>query len=96
MAPTLLPGDYLLVDRAAYATRSPWPGEVVFARDPREPVRTLVKRVTAIEGDGALLVAGDNASATTDSRTFGAISPAGLLGRAVFRYWPPSRVGRIR
>jgi len=31
-----------------------------------------------------------------DSRRFGPVSENGLIGRAVFRYWPSRRIGRIR
>ena len=45
MTPALAPGDYVVVDTRAYAGRSPNPGDVVLARDPREPVREIAKRV---------------------------------------------------
>lgn len=95
MSPTLLPEDYVLVDRGAYVDRLPKPGEVVLAVDPRETVRTLLKRVAELSDDGIDL-RGDNASFSTDSREFGPVPAELLRGRVVLVYWPPSRFGRVR
>lgn len=96
MAPTLLPGDWLLADPDAYRKRAPRGGELVLLPDPREPSRLLVKRAVGLDEQGRLLVAGDDPSASTDSRTFGAVDPAAVEGRPWFRYWPPRRLGRLR
>lgn len=48
MAPTLLPGDRLLVDRDAYRDRSPTPGDIVVFVDPETPTRWLIKRVAGV------------------------------------------------
>lgn len=92
MRPALEPGDRLLVLRWL----GPRPGSVVAASDPRFPSRTIVKRVADVRADGAVVLAGDDPAASTDSRTFGAVAPALVHGRAVWRYWPPSRRGRVR
>jgi len=90
MAPTLGPGDRLLVVR----TRRPRPGDVAVVPDPREPSRLVVKRVVATSAAGVTLE-GDNPAASTDSRTFGPAPWQSVRGRAVYRYHPPSRRGRI-
>ena len=90
MAPALLPGDRLLVVRAR-----PRPGDVVLAFDPREARRELVKRVAAVDDLGVRLH-GDNAVASTDARAFGPVPADRVQWRAVFRYWPFGRIGRIR
>jgi nickel-type superoxide dismutase maturation protease len=95
MEPALEPGDWLLVDPDAYRGRAPAPGELVLAPDPREPGRLLVKRVASIDVDGHLELLGDAPAASTDSRHFGMIDPAGVRGRPWFRYWPLGRVGTI-
>jgi nickel-type superoxide dismutase maturation protease len=95
MAPTLLPGDWVLVDADAYARRSARAGELVLAPDPRTPARLLIKRVTEVDPDGRLRVIGDAPDTSTDSRAFGALDPSTLAGRPTFRYWPPSRIGRV-
>ena len=89
MSPTLLPGDRLIVVRAR-----PRPGDVVLAPDPRAPGRELVKRVISVGRSGVHL-RGDNPAASTDARTFGAVSAAAIEWRAVGRYWPLDRAGSI-
>jgi len=91
MAPTLLPGDLLLVVRAA---RSPRVGDVVLAHDPRDARRELIKRVEAIGARGVRL-AGDNAAGSTDARSFGPIAAEAVRWRVMARYWPPRRIGLI-
>ncbi|WP_370328442.1 nickel-type superoxide dismutase maturation protease [Euzebya sp.] len=87
MLPTLRPHD-----RLAVLPLPPVEGRLVVLRDPREPSRTIVKRVVAVAG-GAVEVAGDNPDASTDSRHFGPV-PAGLVrGRPVYRYHPPATAG---
>jgi len=96
MAPSLLPGDRLMVESRSYARRVPRPGEVVLAADPREPGRELVKRVAGIDEDAAVVdLRGDAPEASTDSRDFGSVPLAEIRWRAAFRYWPPRRAGRL-
>jgi nickel-type superoxide dismutase maturation protease len=96
MAPTLLPGDWLLADPDAFRERGPSIGELVLVPDPRERSRLLVKRVVAVDPEGRLSVAGDHPEASTDSRTFGAVEPSTVEARPWFRYWPLRRMGRVR
>lgn len=42
------------------------------------------------------LVLGDNRLNSHDSRCWGLVPHADLLGRAVFRYWPVQRLGRLQ
>ncbi|MGH2357633.1 MAG: nickel-type superoxide dismutase maturation protease [Candidatus Limnocylindria bacterium] len=88
MAPALLPGDLLLVERWSLRRRAPIPGEVVLAPDPRFPTRELVKRVAAV-ADGQVTLTGDHPAASTDSATFGPVAAGGVSWRVVARYWPP-------
>jgi nickel-type superoxide dismutase maturation protease len=90
MAPTLLPGDRLLVRR----TRRVRPGDLVVVPDPRAPDRVVVKRAAAVGGE-TVTVAGDNPGASTDSRTFGPVPRSSVRGRAVYRYAPADRIGRL-
>ena len=96
MAPALLPGDRLLVESRSYQGRQPQPGEVVLAADPRQPGRELIKRVASVDAAAAVAeLRGDAPEASTDSREFGAVPLSEIRWRAVFRYWPPERTGRL-
>ncbi len=63
MAPTLEPGDHVLVDKLAYRGGEPARGDLVVFRAPRSDT-ILLKRVVAVEGqtvgieDGRLVVDG--------------------------------------
>jgi nickel-type superoxide dismutase maturation protease len=96
MRPALEPGDWLLVDPDAFASAPPEVGDLVLVPDPRQPGRLLVKRVDQVhDGGRELFVTGDAREETTDSWAFGSVSASTLEGRPWFRYWPPSRIGRV-
>ena len=88
MQPALREGDWIIVDRKAYARALPRRGDIVLARDPREPSRQLVKRIDHVDLHGNAWLLGDNAEASTDSRTFGAVPRSEIVGRVIRRYWP--------
>ena len=46
--------------------------------------------------EGRLLLLGDNRDNSLDGRSFGSVSKERVLGRGMFKYWPPSRIGPIR
>ena len=45
-------------------------------------------------GPGECFVISDDRSNTSDSRTWGPISTRHIIGRPIFRFWPPARMGR--
>ena len=89
MAPTLRPGDRLLVARLPARV-----GDVVLATDPRAPGRELIKRVAAVDAFGVQL-RGDNPAASADGRTFGGVAIGAIGWRAILRFWPAERIGRV-
>lgn len=91
MLPSLRPGDRLVVVRRLGPVRA---GDVVMAPDPRTPSRELVKRVAWTEPRGVDL-RGDDPTASTDGRSFGRVPADSIRWRAVARYWPLERAGRI-
>lgn len=99
MEPTLLPGDRIRVDLSAYRRRPPSLGEIVVVVDPEAPDRWLVKRVGAVREDGAhgtfLTLVSDNPGMGRDSRSFGEVAAALLVGRAYYRYGPVERRGPL-
>jgi nickel-type superoxide dismutase maturation protease len=81
MRPTLCAGDFCLV---VWGVRIR-PGDVVVARLPGRPLG--VKRAVRRTESGWWLE-GDDSTASTDSRTFGAVPDEAVLGRVLIRYWP--------
>ena len=85
MVPTLLPGDRLLF-RRVWRSSSLAVGMVVCFQDPRRGEdRWLVKRIASLD-NGLAEVAGDNTTASTDSREFGSIPLSELRWVLVRRY----------
>ncbi|MGC8512981.1 MAG: nickel-type superoxide dismutase maturation protease [Acidimicrobiales bacterium] len=102
MHPTFLPGDRLLIAHPTLLRpleskfKRVRPGDVVAFYDPRQPPgspsrRLMLKRVHG-RRHGALDLRGDNPGASTDSRHFGAVAVADIVGIVVYRYYPAQRV----
>jgi len=45
--------------------------------------------------EGQIYVFGDNSGNSLDSRYWGGVPLENVMGKAFFRYWPPTRIGRI-
>ncbi len=45
--------------------------------------------------EGCYFLMGDNTNNSRDSRVFGPVSGDSIIGRVIFRIWPPSRVGTV-
>lgn len=91
MRPTLEPGDRVLV----VPVRRPRPGDLVALEDPERPGRMVVKRVAEV-ADDRVVVIGDRAVLSVDSRHYGPVRRSALRGRVVYRYAPTGRAGRVR
>ena len=85
MLPTYRHGDCLLV---LYGSRRRRVGDAVVVR---RPDALLVKRIAALPGDGLVHVRSDNYADGVDSRTFGSVPSADIVGRVLFRYWRHQR-----
>jgi nickel-type superoxide dismutase maturation protease len=93
MAPRL-PSGALVVARPIDGRTVLRVGDVVVARRPDRLELEIIKRIAAIEADGAFFLAGDNPAASTDSRQFGAVAREQIVARVRWRYWPlpPARL----
>ena len=81
MLPTYASGDWLVATRI----RRIAPGQVVIIERENRPGILMIKRVLRAEGQ-KWWVEGDNASASDDSRSFGAINESEIVGRIRFRF----------
>ncbi len=91
MAPGLSDGDFVIVLRRG-PLDSLRPGQVVILSDPRNPSRTLVKRIAAVDEELGIWLLGDSPAHSTDSRTFGHVPTESIAGRVLLTYWPLRRL----
>ena len=94
MVPTYLDGQFTVVAKCAYWFREPLNGDVVIIKHGEE---NYIKRITACPGErpedsasGETLpqdyyyVEGDNRPVSIDSRSFGPVPRAVILGKVIF------------
>ena len=84
MEPALRHGDRLIHAGVRYRA-----GDIVVARDPRDPDRWIVKRVASIDR-GRVQLASDR-----DGHETVVVARDAIVGRAVLRYRPLSRIGLL-
>jgi nickel-type superoxide dismutase maturation protease len=101
MAPTLLPGDWIVVVTPVRYERD----DVVVVEHPQRPGYEIVKRLTGVPGDvvgdrvlgeDEYWVQGDYPERSTDSRGFGPVPRTALKAKAVVIYWPLERRRAVR
>lgn len=80
MEPALRPGDFIIVSRWYRRISAK---EIVVFRHPRKNL-ILVKRVSGI-GSDSVFVAGDNKTASQDSRSFGPVGRNAIIGKVIMR-----------
>ncbi|MBK9163027.1 MAG: nickel-type superoxide dismutase maturation protease [Acidobacteria bacterium] len=81
MEPFISEGDVLIYERA----RELKLGDVVVARHPYKSGTRMIKRIGSITADGRFELIGDSPEESTDSRTFGTVSPSSIVGRVACR-----------
>jgi signal peptidase I len=69
-------------------------GEIVYDLPPHAERFSLKTELTV--PNGCYFVLGDNSTNSFDSRFWGSVPRGNILGRIVFCYWPPQRVGGVR
>ena len=95
MYPTYRDGDILLIRPMKEYHPLPHPGDMIVARHPFLPRRWIIKQVHAILPDGRIEIRGINAIESSDSRSYGPISPTHLVGTVTIRLWPFKQRGSI-
>ena len=83
MYPAYRDGDVVEVDEHAYDVAPPSEGDVVVALHPFKADVHIVKRVRSVEPDGRLFLVGDSPLESSDSRGFGALDPARIVGKVI-------------
>jgi signal peptidase I len=93
MSPAIRNGTILCVNRLQYGFRVPlgdryllrWadpkPGDVVVLRTPLGDM--AVKRIGALTSSGNFIVLGDNSRLSLDSRSYGPVHSAGIIGKVL-------------
>ena len=79
MAPTLMPGDRILIRLLSADAPLPAIDSLVVAWHPTKADTRMIKRLTSCH-QGRLLLHGDNPSESCDSRQFGALERRQLIG----------------
>ncbi len=90
MEPALRPGDWLLVRR----TRLIRPGQIVLARHPGRPDMLIVKRAARRVVGGWWLASDNPEASAVDSRRFGPVPEALIVGKVLARYWREGPLSR--
>lgn len=82
MIPSFKPFDLVLVNKIAYFLKSPRVGDVVIVKNQN---LNLIKRIKKVKRK-MVFVIGDNEKESTDSRDFGWISKADIIGKVLIRF----------
>ncbi len=85
------PGDHIAV-RDGHVIRNGKPVSEPFARPCDDEICNLAE--FTVPG-GSFFVMGDNRGDSSDSRFWGPVPRAQIIGRVFGSYWPPSRVGKF-
>jgi signal peptidase I len=87
-----LPGDYVeIVDGTVYVNEQKLDEPYV----PQE-YRDHVGRAKQMVPVDHYFVLGDHRSSSNDSRMWGFVDRKEIYGKAVFVYWPPDKIGRVK
>jgi signal peptidase I len=81
LSPEFNAGDFVIVSKIPFLFAPPSPGDVVAFHQPG--YGTLIKRIQALAPGGGLSVTGTHPE-SVDSRTFGPVRRADLLGKVIW------------
>lgn len=91
-----LPGESIKVDKGRVYIDGTMLNEVYLPQTYQTSEKSFLREGVPYKiPDGFYMVLGDNRGFSSDSREWGPIAKKAIVGKASFRYWPPSRMGFI-
>jgi signal peptidase I len=90
-----LPGETIAVKENTVIINGRALAQPFLRKDRRAPVTAFQQNPLYIPPDYYFVI-GDNRDRSIDSRMFGAVHRKHILGKAILRYWPPSKFGTIK
>jgi signal peptidase I len=90
-----LPGETIAVRENSVTIDGRALAQPFLKRDGRGPITAFQQDPLVIPPDYYFVI-GDNRDRSIDSRMFGPVHRQHILGKAILRYWPPSRFGTLK